>query len=614
MDLDLSNIQGNIVPGFQKDHQAFVLVRFGEDRELARQWLQALSSEIASAEEVLAFKKLFKAIVDRRKSAGWLQQGSQDEAENRDYGALRVVSATWVNVAFTWAGLNVLCGSELQQLSRNLFRSQVAGIQPSDMASAGHALLVLGADWDDDLERERNRQVARLELYGLKPIKEFKGDTLRNGREAFGYKDGISQPKLAGLDSGSGPEVARGEFILGYPSESGPASLRNMPTWSTDGSFLVFLEMQQDVAALEQARRTNVDVAKMTDPAQVGAAFVGRWPSGSPAGYSLDDIRRTAIDPGWNGDAPAVGGFPRFSHVGRSNPSQDDQNARRHRLIRRGIPYRIASDTPEDERRGLIFLAYQADIADQFEYVWQERLNDADFPDPSAGTDPLVGQAPQGGSPRRLTLRDGTDKGEVIEVTVSQFVSLQYGSYLFAPSLSALTELAGGTMTLTHSDLDEIKGFITSTLAELLAKSNSAGGHAAYVRPNAAKPHTVGGSTTSSSVDQSAALDRATQPSSFISSASLGATITAQNPYTSADITLSNFIEFAGPAANNTPDQAYVMEGLQPGQIDPREYWHFNGMRMPITKAIRIPYSYIGDDQAQHNADLLIGFNGPPVP
>ena len=140
-------------------------------------------------------------------------------------------------------------------------------------------------------------------------------------------------------------------------------------------------------------------------------------------------------------------------------------------MIRRGIPYRIASDTPEDERRGLIFLAYQADIADQFEYVWQERLNDADFPDPGAGTDPLVGQAPQGGSPRRLTLRDGTDKGEVIEVTVSQFVSLQYGSYLFAPSLSALAQLAGGIMTLTHSDLDEIKGFITSTLAELLAKN-----------------------------------------------------------------------------------------------------------------------------------------------
>src|SRR5207302_10724146 len=54
-DLDLDAIQGNVVPGFSKDHQAFVFVRFG-DAAAGRAWLAAIQPDIASAREVENFK------------------------------------------------------------------------------------------------------------------------------------------------------------------------------------------------------------------------------------------------------------------------------------------------------------------------------------------------------------------------------------------------------------------------------------------------------------------------------------------------------------------------------------------------------------------------------
>src|SRR5437763_13502034 len=90
VDLDLSNIQGNIVPGFNKDHQAFMLVHFRETSG-GRAWLKALQAEIATAQEVEAFNTLFATINKRR-------AGAHTE---RDGGVLNVVNATWLNVAFT---------------------------------------------------------------------------------------------------------------------------------------------------------------------------------------------------------------------------------------------------------------------------------------------------------------------------------------------------------------------------------------------------------------------------------------------------------------------------------------------------------------------------------
>ena len=101
MDLELDNIQGNIVPGFNKDHQAFMLVRFRGGEQGAK-WLAELQPQIASAREVDAFRIAFTSAKKRR---------SAELSTGRDGGALRAINSTWINVAISVAGLRLLSGA-----------------------------------------------------------------------------------------------------------------------------------------------------------------------------------------------------------------------------------------------------------------------------------------------------------------------------------------------------------------------------------------------------------------------------------------------------------------------------------------------------------------------
>jgi hypothetical protein len=51
------NIQGNIIPGFNKDHQHFLFYRLGNIKQ-AKEWLHWISPLITSMEEVIAFAEV----------------------------------------------------------------------------------------------------------------------------------------------------------------------------------------------------------------------------------------------------------------------------------------------------------------------------------------------------------------------------------------------------------------------------------------------------------------------------------------------------------------------------------------------------------------------------
>src|ERR1700674_2701112 len=91
--LDVDNIQGNILAGFNKDHQVHLYLRILDGQvEAFRQWLGRLIPFIATTSEVLAFNRLFKEVNKRR--------GVET----------RTVMATWVNVALSFRALELLAG------------------------------------------------------------------------------------------------------------------------------------------------------------------------------------------------------------------------------------------------------------------------------------------------------------------------------------------------------------------------------------------------------------------------------------------------------------------------------------------------------------------------
>ena len=547
--IDIRNIQGNILAGFNKDFQTLLLLRIIDVDEF-REWLKELAPCVATTAEVLAFNRLFKQIRARRRSDS------------------RTVQATWMNLAFTASGLQKLAPRELGKFKDTAFRrglharSAGLGDPTSGEGSPEHwvvggpkndadVMLIFAADDRDDLFAE----VARIEdsifaarASGGRPLRcgveiVFKqhGAVLPQplaGHEHFGFLDGISQPALRGRISDDphdvltlrqnpdDPEQGKpgqalvwpGEFVFGYHGQDptadtvnarGPDSLAPegkpvAPEWARDGSYLVFRRLRQDVPAFRAFIRD--EAARLGLSADLLAAkIVGRFRSGAPLMRTIDhDDAAVAVNECVNNDflfgaagagrsatriarklddslcrpappaAPDEAGAvcPFAAHIRKMNPRNDTGtraaeigavSTATHRLLRRGIPFGAPypENPPEGVQdsgdRGLLFLAYQTSIEDQFEFVQRAWANDAQFKDRSArdgtrsGHDLIIGQNGRPADERRrrfvlpLAGANGTLRREVIE-TAAEWVIPTGGGYFFAPSISALTQLANGEL------------------------------------------------------------------------------------------------------------------------------------------------------------------------
>src|SRR5918911_4413838 len=120
--LDVKNIQGNIVAGFNKDFQTLLFLRIDHVPSF-KPWLAELARLVATAEEVIAFNRLFKRTRDRRGYPG-------------------SVKACWINVAFSYAGLAQLT-DDADAFADASFRTGLVGRSealgdPTDQAAEGH--------------------------------------------------------------------------------------------------------------------------------------------------------------------------------------------------------------------------------------------------------------------------------------------------------------------------------------------------------------------------------------------------------------------------------------------------------------------------------------------
>jgi deferrochelatase/peroxidase EfeB len=129
----------------------------------------------------------------------------------------------------------------------------------------------------------------------------------------------------------------------------------------------------------------------------------------------------------------------------RPERTLNERDTQTHRLLRRGIPYGPSShstpDKPEDDAidRGLLFMAYMTSITDQFEFVSNQWLNDADFKRPATGVDPILGHV--GDTDERGTINTVLPyEANTVEIGLETWVTTTGGEYFFAPSITALRD------------------------------------------------------------------------------------------------------------------------------------------------------------------------------
>ncbi len=255
--------------------------------------------------------------------------------------------------------------------------------------------------------------------------------------EHFGYRDDLSQPGHEGPD---GDRVALGELLLGYPNERGEDE-EDVPSFLRNGSFLVIRKLAQDV---KRFRKLLQDYEGEEE--ELAAKLMGRDREGRP----ILDPGRGATDNAFDYSSDPDGrACPMRAHIRRANPRTPRPGRTRAntigpitpRIMRRGFSYGLRYDeAPEEEDRGLFFMAYNASIADQFEVIqrWLSGGNSTGVL--SEHNDPLVGLPPNG--QRRPFRFSSNDEVKRVDLGAEPLVRLLWGLYLFAPSTSALAELA----------------------------------------------------------------------------------------------------------------------------------------------------------------------------
>jgi deferrochelatase/peroxidase EfeB len=247
---------------------------------------------------------------------------------------------------------------------------------------------------------------------------------------------------------GQGQPIKAGEFILGYPGESGVATPMPQPdVLGRNGTFVGVRKYQTRVGAFNRFLQAHGKTEQERE--LLAAKLVGRWRSGAPLTLAPEhDNPELGADRQRNNDFdysndPRGRQAPFGCHIRRMNPRDTpltrltDLNL--HRLIRRGTTYgapydpNALSEKDDEVPRGAFFMFISAKAMATMEFLQQEWINDGDFIGAGAEHDPIIGlqnddatfTIPQEPVRRRLH-------------GIETFNVLRGGEYLFMPSISAL--------------------------------------------------------------------------------------------------------------------------------------------------------------------------------
>jgi Dyp-type peroxidase family len=283
--------------------------------------------------------------------------------------------------------------------------------------------------------------------------------------EHFGFRDGLSQPFVDmglsdTLPGGGTPSrnhtwmpVAPGEIFLNLPDEDGETqSLPVNESLRLGATFLVFRKLEQDVIGFRSflSRRRPKDQDAQN---ALAAHIVGRWRNGVPLVLSpnhermVNEQTEAALNAfRYAADDPLGKKCPLGAHIRRANPRDigGRDEVRRHRILRRGISYGgplLKENAPNDgERRGLLFIAANSRIEEQFEVIQANWINGGEYLGQVG-----LGRCPLTGDHSGAVSDSFLEAGASAPITgLPRFVTTRGGDYFFAPGIEALRQIAGG--------------------------------------------------------------------------------------------------------------------------------------------------------------------------
>jgi Dyp-type peroxidase family len=429
--VETNDIQGNIVAGFNTRFEAFVALAFraGEDRAKGARWIGSLAPQVSTVDDVRGSREVMKDPANNM--APWLAVAIGKS----------VIDAVQPSVMLD--DLNFNRGMELSKLAigdETLPADWVLGgpNHPVDL------LLIIAANDRAPVEVRADELAQQASVAGLDVTYRETGVRLPNEIEHFGFKDGVSQPEIAGDRSPSG--ILPGHFVFGYPGPNGQPAMNQVDAigLTKNGSLLVFRRLAQDVGAFREffvaeSARLLPQWPGLTRQ-HLAALIVGRWPSGAPVSATVP----TDPGPGPDDNAfdflndPAALHCPFGAHIRKVNPREGDRDVVDvPRILRRGIPFGPLFEEDPGAKRGLLFVAYQSSLKRQFVFISGRWMNTPNLPHDGSGIDLLVGRA-LGARSMPINGPTGT---VVVTFDKSHWIKPTGGAYLFAPGRNGLAML-----------------------------------------------------------------------------------------------------------------------------------------------------------------------------
>jgi len=482
----LEDLQGNILKGHGRDKSGHIFLTFPNPQENPEK-IAALKNWIAQ----LAINEITSAQQQLNEAKAWREKNTSGK--------------TFVHFALSSSGYTKLGFSDSQQPKGANLQKRGTDIQYAEAFQEGMKLrknalldppvsswdanfrkdidaLVIIADDNPEILNQKFLEIQQQLKNITTNIFVEQGDTLRqdfNGKslvvEHFGYADGISQPIFLqqGVKSGRNfSQDAPLDLVL-IPDPFGTSGV-------SFGSFLIFRKLEENVQgfrkaefALSQALGIPFELA--------GAMAVGRFEDGTPLVLQSNDGSPGLNDFDYQGDSQGLR-CPFQSHIRKSNPrlesvkengpfAQSKEQELGHRIARRGVTYGgPLSDFSQDFDRlprtgvGLLFMCYQSDIWEQFEFIQRFWCNNPKFLEPAMNNnpnyhrtgldavigqrqgnqeDPLIKEVPE--APKNWPESYGQPTVQPVitpENEFGQFVTLKGGEYFFSASITFLKSLS----------------------------------------------------------------------------------------------------------------------------------------------------------------------------
>lgn len=469
----LSDLQGNILSGHGRDNAVHLFVQFTCSDFDARVWLRetAESFVVSAADQLQAAKNFRLKGVNggifghiALSKAGYKALGFADadlpkalnpQDRRKGHGYSDVFAEGMK------ARQRFLMDPSVQSWDQG-FQTEIHAVIILAGDDAAHACNA--GDYVAQSLQGFGKVVARETGMGLKLQLDPNDKNSVAHVEHFGYVDGRSQPLF--LQEQVDAEKSAGGTSVYDPSAPLSLVLVRDPLGkdvSSFGSFLVFRKLEQNV------RGWNRAVAALASELGVkqelaGAMSMGRFRDGTPV-VSQGTSGRTDVPNDFDFATDPDGlRCPFQAHIRKTNPRGEAvgvagdttlASERGHRIARRGIPYGgrlTTSSVPEEQPEGgvgLLFMCYQSDIWEQFEFIQRRWSNNPFFLQPAksnmggypqTGLDPVIGQTSDAfrNAPRPAAYwpKGWGKETTKVDAQMANFVTLKGGEYFFSPSLS----------------------------------------------------------------------------------------------------------------------------------------------------------------------------------